>query len=74
MQTTTHETDQKDLIGVGPNVQLRADKVGNQLVEVLAKQTEAMTLSLRLYEMYLTECQRRGLQPKGATWPTKPGC
>lgn len=74
MQTTTHETGQKPLIGAGPNVQNRADKIGDQLVEVLGKQTEAMQLSMKLYEQYLVECKQLELDPKGVTWPPKPGC
>lgn len=62
---TTHETKQEPVIGIGPNMQFRADQIGGKLVDVIAKQTEAMALSSQLYNMYLTECQQHGLRPKG---------
>ncbi len=58
------ETERKPLIGIGPNMQVRADKIGGQLVEVLDRQAKAMTLALRLYREYHAECQQHKLAPK----------
>jgi len=62
---TTHETRQEPIIEIGPNMQFRADQIGGRLVDVIAKQAEVVSLSLRLYKMYRTECKQRGLRPKG---------
>lgn len=54
----------RELIGAGPNLQLRADGIGNTLVGLLEKQAEAMTKLLRLYRVYRAECAGRGLRVK----------
>ncbi len=59
---THHESH--ELIGVGPNMQLRADGIGRNLVSVLEKQAEALATTVRLYRSYRDECRQRQLRVK----------
>ena len=67
MQTTQeqHETEkQQPLIRMGPGAQYRANRIGGKIVEIVGKQLQAMTLSMKLYEAYVDECKQRGLRPR----------
>ena len=54
----------RELIGVGPNQQARADMIGKRLCSILEQQAEAMTEVLQLYRMYQYECRGRKLIAK----------
>ncbi|KKN73535.1 hypothetical protein LCGC14_0399770 [marine sediment metagenome] len=65
MLGTAEQHELHDLIGVGPNMQLRADGIGTRLTGILEKQAAAMSNTVQLYRMYRAECRQRRLRAKG---------
>ncbi len=65
MSGTAEQHEPHELIGIGPNMQLRADGIGTQLTSILEKQAAAMSKTMQLYRMYRAECRQRRLRAKG---------